>query len=570
MESAEVVEIPGPGGVEMRQVSKISAKSSTTPDTDATPPWTRLAQYFVDSCKFYRDNPAQLKQDRREHVYFTMVLTGALQILCGACQLAKLVKLIPKTAFLGFFNGLAVVIFKSQLETFQKPVVNPSGPASLTTQCGAVDFGFSSQKEFYRLDEGTTWLMIMHVLIVMAIMEVMPLLPHVPVPKLGKVAPSRVLPPALVGLLVVMAIEWAILRPSGASTPVVKDVSRIEGSLPPWHVPDVPWDKWDTWAKCLPTAVSLCAIGLIESVLTLQAVDQILDEETPVYMKNQECLAQGLANLLSGLFTSIGGDAMIGQSMINAINGAKGRLSAATDAIFLMIYIVSLGGFIEAVPTSGLAGILFVVVIHTFNWPSIAIIVRRALPLYMCFTIVLVTVLSIVTNLAYGIFAGIIWESVCYAWYAGLALYSVESYENGKKTYRLSGDIYFANSDDFKGLFTPATDPDYVVLHLANSRLRDYSAMFTLNSVGKRYELINKQLEIHMTQEDFERYKAITDCQQSAGDNFLQRLLHTGATKSIEGRVVCRTLGTRRMNSFIEKENDTQWAYPRVDPMKQP
>jgi MFS superfamily sulfate permease-like transporter len=489
---------------------------------------------------------------RREYVYFTMVLTGIFQAICGFFQLAKFVKLIPKTAFLGFFNGLAVVIFMSQLDTFKKPKAGDT--ANTLTGCEAVDFGFSQEKEWYSLSESTTWLMLLHVAIVMSTMEIMPRLPKIPVPKLGPVAPSRVLPPALVGLLLAMAVEWGIIRPSGSETPIVKDVSRIDGGFPDFHIPDVPWDEWKTWSKCTPTALSLCAIGLIESVLTLQAVDQILDQETSIPMKNQECLAQGLANFLSGFFESIGGDAMIGQSMINVFNGAKGRLSAATDAIFLLMYIVSLGGFIESVPTAGLAGILFIVVIHTFNWPSLAIIVRRALPLYMCFTIVLVTLLSIFFNLAIGIFAGVIWESLCYVWFAGKEVFAVEETSGGKKTYKVGGDIYFANCDDFNNLMNPATDPEEVVLDLANSRLRDYSAIFMLNSLGKRYGMLNKKLTIEMTDVDFRHYCAITDCEHHSGSSVLKKLMPTGATKAIEGNVVCRELGKRRMRSFIDME----------------
>eukprot|EP00929_Paragymnodinium_shiwhaense_P052463 TRINITY_DN26281_c0_g1_i3.p1 TRINITY_DN26281_c0_g1~~TRINITY_DN26281_c0_g1_i3.p1 ORF type:complete len:545 (+),score=130.16 TRINITY_DN26281_c0_g1_i3:137-1771(+) len=497
-----------------------------------------------------------------------MIITGVLQLLCGALGMAKFVKLIPKTAFLGFFNGLAVVICKSQLETFQRPKILSAAEAAAAAQtagnCPAVDFGFASAKEWRGLDEDSTWLMFLHVAIVMITMEALPKVPAINVPKIGAVKPSRVIPPALVGLLIVMAIEWGILRPSGVATPIVKDVSLIKGTLPPFHIPDVPWGKWKTWSLCLPTAVALCAIGLIESVLTLQAVDQILDQETSVAMKNQECLAQGLANALSGFFNAIGGDAMIGQSMINVFNGAKGRLSAATDAIFLMIYIVSLGGFIESVPTAGLAGILFIVVIHTFNWPSVAIVARGALPPYMCFTIILVTLLSILTNLAYGIIAGILWEATCYVWYAGLELDAETSLDDKQKVYRVSGDVYFANADDFNNLFTPTKDPETVIVHLANARLRDYSAIFTLNGLGKRYELAEKKLEIHMTEEDYDRYKAITDTENGSGASILRRLLPTSATTSIDKSVQCQALGVRKLRSFkIEEENTDLWAEKR-------
>jgi len=487
-------------------------------------------------------------KERREYLLFTMVLTGILQLLCGVLRCANLVKLIPKTAFLGFFNGLAVVIFMSQIETFQKNDlqvrVNTSG------SCEPVDFGFRPNREWYGLGEDTTWLMIMEVLIVMFVMELLPRLPDIPMGKYGKVSCARIIPPSLVGLLLAMVYEWGILRPNGMSTPVVKDVSRIDGGFPSWHIPDVPWDRWETWSKCLPVAASLCAIGLVESVLTLQAVDQILDQQTPVPMKNQECLAQGLANLVSGFFMAMGGDAMIGQSTINVLNGAQGRLSAIVDACFLMLYIVLLGDFIEAVPTASLAGILFIVVIHTFNWASVAIILRRALPVYMCVTIVLVTVLSVLTNLAIGIGVGILWECVVFVWREGSRLNVDSSMSGDTKIYRVSGSLFFANADEFNQQFTPQTDPAHVVVDFANSRILDYSSLFTLNTLGRRYELARKRASIRMKAEDYARYADICDEKALSSGSRCRRYLPTYATRSIEGNVSSHELVQLRYQEF--------------------
>jgi len=334
-----------------------------------------------------------------------------------------------------------------------------------------------------------------------------------------------------------MAYEWWCLRPNGWQTPVVKDVSKINGDLPPWHVPDVPWDEWDTWKKSLPIAASLAAIGLVESVLTLQAVDQILDEQTPVWKKNQECFAQGLANLTSGFFKAMGGDAMIGQSTINVLNGAKGRLSAFIAAAFMLLHIVVLGDFIEAVPTAALAGILFVVVLHTFNWSSLAIIFRRALPIYMCVTIVLVTVLSVLTNLAIGIGVGILWESIIFVWREGSRLDVTPFESENLKTYRVEGSLFFANTDSFNEHFTPQADPKNVVVDLANSRVLDFSALYSLNVLGKRYEKVSKRFLIRMKDEDYKRYVDICDDKHMVADSKLRRYLPTKAVTSIHGHV---------------------------------
>jgi MFS superfamily sulfate permease-like transporter len=299
----------------------------------------------------------------------------------------------------------------------------------------------------------------------------------------------------------------------------------------------------------------LCAIGLVESVLTLQAVDQILDQQTVVWKKNQECLAQGLANLASGFFKAMGGDAMIGQSTINVLNGAKGRLSAITDACFLMIYICSLSNFIEAVPTAGLAGILFVVVIHTFNWPSLSIIFRRALPMYMCVTIVVVTVLSVLTNLALGIGVGILWECVIYVWREGkeLDVQALKQKNSESKVYRVAGNVFFANADDVNSFFTPSADPENVVCDLANARLLDFSAIFTLNNLGRRYELAGKKFSVEMKDDDYDRYMAVSD-EAVEGGGRIRKLLPTKATKSIEGKVKAGKLEEFRYQEFYTEK----------------
>lgn len=494
---------------------------------------------------------------RREYLFFTMVLTGILQWICGCCQCAMLVRLIPKTAFLGFFNGLAVVIFLSQLETFQRPVA-ATQVVSVSASCPVIDYGFAEEKEWYPFDEQTIWWMFLHVIIAMCVIEVLPLLPKIPVgkwlPDVGDVSPARILPPSLVAILLCMGLEWGILRPLlDVETPVVKDVSEIEGDFPSFHLPDVPWGEWNTWRKCFPMAASLCAVGLVESVLTLQAVDQILFEQTPVPLKNIECFAQGVGNLLSGFFMAMGGDAMIGQSTINVMNGAKGRLSAFTAAASLLFHIVVLSGFIEIVPTAALAGILFIVVIHTFSWVSISIIVRRALPLYMIVTIIIVTVLSVLTNLAIGIAIGIMWESLCFVWRESFLL---EVTPNGGmapadplklKSYRVKGTVFFANADEFTSHFSPDTDPPEVDLDLSNARILDYSAIYTLNVLGQAYETKKKVLNIRMKKDDFQLYMDASDEPMEDGsmpwrDSALRTTLPTKAAGAIQGFVTSHDL----------------------------
>lgn len=449
--------------------------------------------------------------DRREFVLFTMFICGILQVICGLLRLAEGAKLISQSAFLGFFNALAIVIGSSQLETFRKPKLTTVGTGVLETHgtatgCQQVNFGSSGRSEWYTFKDEELWLMVGHILLVMAVIQFLPMIPAIGIGKC-KIKPANILPPCLVGILLSMVMEWCFYRPVlGMQTTLVMDVSPIKGDLPKFHVPDVPWGEWESWKRCLPIAMSLNAIGLVESILTLQAVDEILDETTPSWMKHLECVAQGIGNSVSGMFSALGGDAMIGQSTVNALNGAKGRLSSITADFSVLFFVVLASPCIEVMPLAGLAGILVIVVIHCFQWHSLVLIFKRKIPLYESVTIILVTVLAVMFNLAIGVGVGVIWESLCRIWLSSSKLHVMdvksEKDSNERKTYVMEGSVFFANAPDFCKLFDIPNDPPVVVADFANCEIVDYSGLFALNKVGRRYKELGKDFIVCLNEKD--------------------------------------------------------------------
>ena len=211
-----------------------------------------------------------------------------------------------------------------------------------------------------------------------------------------------------------------------------------------FHVPDVPWFDSEPWTVCLPLAISLCFIGLVESVLTCRAVDELVDERSSTAMKNQVCMSQGLGNAVSSFFMAMGGCAMIGQSMINVNTGARGRMSSIVAGISVLAFVLVAYRFIEVIPLAALTGILFVVVMKTFKWSSVRDIVLRRIPIVDSITIILVTVLSVVQNLAIGVGVGILWQALAKSW-TDAKHFEVE---HKRDAIVVTGRIYFANCDD--------------------------------------------------------------------------------------------------------------------------
>jgi len=431
--------------------------------------------------------------ERREYAFFTMFLCGMLQMLCGALQISNLVKMIPQPAFIGFFNGLAIIIGMSQMDCFKIESASHRSLATYDTMhCPPVDFGGSHSKEFYTLSHPETWLMLFHILFVAAVTEFLPKIEKTI--KCGKIefTPATLLPSALVGTLLSMAIEWYIFRPYLVATTLVGDVSAISGVPPPFHIPDVPWFDSEPWTLCLPMAISLCFIGLVESVLTCRAVDELVDERSSTAMKNQVCVSQGLGNSISSFFMAMGGCAMIGQSMINVNTGARGRMSSIVAGISVLVFVLVAYHFIEVIPLAALTGILLVVVVKTFKWSSVRDIVLRRIPIVDSVTIILVTVLSVVENLAVGVGVGILWQALAKSWTDAKDF----QVEHKGDVIVVTGRIYFANCDDLIEAVGVVKGFDQVTLDVSAANLLDYSATAAMDELVAQYKTADITLHV--------------------------------------------------------------------------
>jgi len=389
-----------------------------------------------------------------EYLFFTVVAMGVIQIVVGALRLGNLIRMVPFPVMLGFVNGLAIVIFLAQLESFK--IEGADGTKSwLPFADLAILIG-----------------------LIAATMAVIYLLPRV----------SKRVPAALVGIVVVSA---AVIL-GNIDTPTVGDLASISGGLPPFSVPDVPFNL-ETFRIILPFAFILAGIGLIESLLTLSLIDGITETKG---QKNRECMSQGLANVVTGFFGGMGGCAMIGQSMINIKAGARWRLSGILAASFLLAFILFASSLIEQIPIAALVGVMFVVVIGTFSWSSLRIL--HKVPLSDALVMVLVSAVTVATDLAIAVVVGVIVSALVFAWKTARHIYVDAGVGTTlhRRVYNLHGQLCFASVSTFRDLFDPANDPDEVVINFANSRVWDHSGMEAIVELAQRYGRARKRLHL--------------------------------------------------------------------------
>ncbi len=380
-----------------------------------------------------------------EYLFATVVLMGILQFLAGVFRLGKFIRMVPYPVMLGFVNGLAIVIFLAQLGQFK--VVDAAG--QLTWMQGEA--------------------LVMMLGLVALTMAVIILLPKV----------TKAFPAPLAGIAVVTAVVIF----GGLDTRTVGDLASIAGALPSFHIPMVPLTL-ETLQIIFPYAVILAAIGLIESLLTLTLIDEITETRG---RNSRECMAQGAANITTGLFGGMGGCAMIGQSMINIHSGARGRLSGMCAALFLLCFILFASHWIEMVPVAALVGVMFMVVIGTFEWSSLRII--RRIPRTDAFVLVLVSAVTVFTDLAIAVVVGVIVSALVFAWESARSIYvEVRSESDEQKVYVLHGQLFFASISRFKELFDPKNDPKDVVIDFRYSRVWDHSALEAIDALAERYQ----------------------------------------------------------------------------------
>tara|TARA_B100000700_G_scaffold161567_1_gene178924 strand:- start:1529 stop:3085 length:1557 start_codon:yes stop_codon:yes gene_type:complete len=403
-----------------------------------------------------------------EYLFATVVLMGILQILAGVFKLGKFIRMVPHPVMLGFVNGLAIVIFLAQLGQFKV-------------------LGDDGQMQWMQGEMMATMLGL--VALTMAIIHFLPKL-------------TTAIPSSLAAIVVVTGLVLGLDLEARTVIDFVKDMTgdasaTIAGGLPEFHIPQVPLN-WETFQIILPYAVILAAIGLIESLLTLTLIDEITDTRG---QSNKECMGQGAANLTCGFFGAMGGCAMIGQSMININSGGRSSLSGVTAALMLLAFILFAASYIEMVPLAALVGVMFMVVIGTFEWSSFRIM--RKVPKSDAFVIFLVSAVTVATDLAIAVCVGIIVSALVFAWQHAKHIYT-ESYidEEGSKVYELHGPLFFGSVKNFIELFDVKNDPKDVIVEFKHSRVADHSAIEAIDNLAEKYTKQGKTLHLRHVSPD--------------------------------------------------------------------
>ena len=399
-------------------------------------------------------------QHGQEYLFAAVIMMGIIQITFGVLKLGKFIRLVPHPVFLGFVNGLALVILIAQFEHFKIP--GADGAHSWITG-------------------NALYIMIGLILLTMVIIQYLP--------RFTKAIPST-LAAIVVGTLIVLGL--------GLDTRTVSDMASIKGVFPPFHLPEIDL-SWEAFKIVLPYAVVMAAVGLIESLLTLNLVDELT--ETTGH-PNRECIGQGVANTVTGMFSGMGGCAMVGQSIINIKSGGRGRLSGISAALFLLVFILYASPLIEVIPIAVLVGVMLMVVIGTFEWGSLRMFGK--IPLADWFIIVAVTAITVASdNLALAVIVGVILSALVFAWEHASHINATTSIDDkGNKVYELNGPLFFASAQNFQELFTPKEDTDDVVVDFKDSRVADHSAIEAIDKLAIRYNRAGKRLHLkHVSEE---------------------------------------------------------------------
>ncbi len=391
-----------------------------------------------------------------EYVFAAVVLAGLIQILFGLLRLGKFIRLVPHPVIFGFVNGLAIIIFMSQLAQFKDASGNWLEGSALYLLLGLVAFT----------------MFIIHFL-----------------PKLTKVVPSS---------LAAILIIFGLVTFFNLDTRTVGDIASIKGGFLPFHVPAIDWTI-ESLKLIAPYSLIIAGVGLIESLLTLNIVDEITETRGSA---NKEALAQGVANTLSGMFSGMGGCAMIGQSLINVSNGARARLSGIVAAIGLLSFVMFGSSLIERVPMAALTGLMIMVSIGTFEWASLRTFNR--MPKSDVFVMVLVTLVTVfLHNLALAVIVGVIIAALGFAWDNAVRIRARKRIdESGVKHYEIYGPLFFGSVAAFNEKFDMSNDPDEVVIDFAESRVVDMSAIEALNKVTERYAKSGKKIHLKHLSKD--------------------------------------------------------------------
>ena len=395
-----------------------------------------------------------------QYLFATLILAGIIQTAAGLFRLGKFVRMIPHSVMLGFVNGLAIVIFLSQLGMFK------------------------SNGQW--LEGQDLMYMIALVVLTMAIMVFLPML-------------TKKVPAALTAIIVVslIVIFGGIETETVKSFIVASGGEGIKAGLPTFNIPLIDLN-WETLKFISPYALILAAIGLIESLMTLNLIDELTETRGS---GNRECVAQGGANIINGFFGGMGGCAMIGQSIINIKSGGRGRLSGIVAALALLCFILFASTYIEMVPIAALVGVMFMVVIGTFAWSSLK--VWNKVPLADVIVIVLVTGLTVMFDLAIAVLAGVIVSSLVFSWENAKRIRARKFVdEHGVKHYEIYGPLFFGCVELFNSKFDVANDPKEIIIDFKESRIMDQSAIECINKLSEKYIKNGKSVHLRHLSKD--------------------------------------------------------------------
>jgi SulP family sulfate permease len=396
-----------------------------------------------------------------EYLFATVILMGILQLIAGISRLGKFIRMVPQSVMLGFVNGLAIVIGISQLSQFK--TINSVG-------------------ELVWISGDTLTYSIIFVALTMYIIWLLP--------KMTKVLPST---------LVAILFTTIVVLTFKIDIPNVGDLASVKGGLPKFSIPIVPLNL-ETLKIIFPYAFILASIGLIESLLTLNLVGEITNKRGGA---SQECVAQGIANTVTGFFGGMGGCAMIGQSIINVRSGGRTRIAGTAAAVFLLIFILYASSYIEMIPIAALVGVMFMVVIGTFAWNSLKILFF--VPRSDALVTILVTIVTVLADLAVAVIVGVIVSALVFAWKSASKIRAFERLsksEKGAKVYEIEGQLFFSSANSFIEIFNPSKDPKVVIIDFAKSKVIDQSALKAIEDIAEKYNSFGKKVKLrHLTRD---------------------------------------------------------------------
>ncbi|MFA9195807.1 SulP family inorganic anion transporter [Flavobacterium sp. FBOR7N2.3] len=402
---------------------------------------------------------ALMKSHGLDYVFAAVALAGVIQILIGLFKLGKFIRLVPQPVMFGFVNGLAIIIFMSQLEQF-KTIVNG---------------------ESVWLSGSPLYIMLALVALTIGIVIFLPRI-------------TKAIPASLVAIMVVFALVLGF----GIETKTVADIASVSGGFPPFHIPNIPLNL-ETLQLILPYGLIMACVGLTEGLLTLNLVDEITGTKGN---GNRECVAQGSANILNGFFFGMGGCPMIAQTLVNLSAGSRARLSGIVAALTILFIVLFGAPVIEKLPMAALVGVMIMVAIGTFEWISFRII--NKMPKQDIFVGVLVAIITIMLhNLALAVLIGVIISALVFAWESAKRIRAKKYIDDkGVKHYEIYGPLFFASTTAFAEKFDVLNDPDEVIIDFEESKIADMSAIDAVHKITERYAKVGKTVHLRHLSED--------------------------------------------------------------------